>query len=295
MKISDICKQKDFTFSLEIFPPKKDKPVESVYPAIERLSALKPDYISVTYGAGGSLTQQQLTLYLAKYITEKCGITALSHITCINSDTEQVDTMLNALERAGIENVLALRGDRSADCEPSKSFLHSTDLIAHIAKRGFFDIAAACYPEGHPDSESLETEIEIFKLKQDLGASHLVSQLFFDNADFYKMRELCQRAGVIIPIQAGIMPVTNVKSIERMVSMCGSKIPARLSKLMARFGGDSEAIFEAGLCYACEQIADLIANGVSGVHIYTMNNPVIAETIYGRLKSLIASANGKNT
>lgn len=201
--------------------------------------------------------------------------------------------MLTALQQAGIENVLALRGDKAPDCSPSTDFVHATDLIAHISRRGFFDIAAACYPEGHPDSETLEAEIKHFKLKQDLGASHLVSQLFFDNDDFYRMREMCEGAGVSIPIQAGIMPVTNVKSIERMVSMCGAKIPARLSKLMARFGSDSEAIFEAGLCYASEQIADLIANGASGVHIYTMNNPVIAETLYERLKSLIASANGK--
>lgn len=292
MKISEVCSKKALTFSLEIFPPKRDRPVESIYPTIDRLSALKPDYISVTYGAGGSLAQQQVTCQLVSHIQNQCGITPLAHLTCVNSTRAEVDAMLDVLEKAQIENVLALRGDRVPEAEPSPDFFHATDLISHINARGGFDIAAACYPEGHPDSDSVEQDITYMKEKVDRGASHLVSQLFFDNEDFLKMLELSDKAGVKVPIQAGIMPVVNAKQIERMVSLCGAKLPRKFAKIMARYGDNPQALFDAGLCYATEQIIDLFASGISGVHLYTMNNPVIAETVYKSIENILSSANG---
>lgn len=292
MKISEICRNKPLTFSLEIFPPKRDRPVESLYATMDRLSSLKPDYISVTYGAGGSQAQQQVTCALVSHIQNICGITPLAHLTCINSTRNQVDAMLDALEKEKVENVLALRGDRVPEADPSSHFTYATDLITHISARGGFDIAAACYPEGHPDSDNVEQDIKYLKEKVALGASHLVSQLFFDNEDFLRMAELCDKENIKVPIQAGIMPVVNAKQIERMVSLCGAKLPQKFAKIMARYGDNPQALFDAGLCYATEQIIDLIASGVSGVHLYTMNNPVIAETVHKSIANILASANG---
>ncbi len=293
MKISEICRQKPLTFSLEIFPPKRDRPVESLYATMDRLSALKPDYISVTYGAGGSQAQQQVTCALASHLQNHCGVTPLAHLTCINSTRAQVDSMLDELAKAQIENVLALRGDRVPETEPSPDFAHATDLIAHISARGGFDIAAACYPEGHPDSDDAEQDLKYLKEKVALGATHLVSQLFFDNADFLRLIELCDRENIKAPIMAGIMPVVNARQIERMVSLCGAKLPPKFAKIMARYGDNPQALFDAGLCYATEQIVDLITNGVSGIHLYTMNNPVIAETIHKSIANILASSNGE--
>ncbi|MFV0497132.1 MAG: methylenetetrahydrofolate reductase [NAD(P)H] [Candidatus Fimivivens sp.] len=293
MKISEICRKKPLTFSLEIFPPKRDRPVESLYATMDRLSSLNPDYISVTYGAGGSPEQQKTTCALVSHIQNNCGITPLAHLTCINSTRSQVDAMLDALEREKIENILALRGDSVDDAEISSHFMHATDLIAHISARGGFDIAAACYPEGHPESESTSQDIKFLKEKVTLGASHLISQLFFDNEDFLSMAELCDKENIKVPIQAGIMPVVNVKQIELMVSLCGAKLPQKFTKIMARYGNNPKALFDAGLCYATEQIVDLIASGVSGIHLYTMNNPIIAETIHKNIANILDSSNGE--
>ena len=236
MKISEICRQKPLTFSLEIFPPKRDRPVESLYATMDRLSALKPDYISVTYGAGGSSAQQQVTCALASHLQNHCGVTPLAHLTCVNSTRAQVDSMLDALKQEKIENVLALRGDRIPETEPSPDFAHATDLIAHISARGGFDIAAACYPEGHPDSDDAEQDMKYLKEKVALGATHLVSQLFFDNTDFLRLIELCDKENIKVPIMAGIMPVVNARQIEHMVSLCGAKLPPKFAKIMARYG-----------------------------------------------------------
>jgi len=293
MKISEISRNKNVTFSLEIFPPKRDRPIESIYPTIDRLSALKPDFISVTYGAGGSGVQQQATAHLVSHIQNDCGIPALAHLTCINSNKAAVDSMIELLKNAGISNVLALRGDKVPEATPSEDFFHATDLISYIKERADFDIAAACYPEGHPDSDSVEEDIIHVKRKVELGADHLITQLFFDNEDFYRMMELCAKHGIDVPVHAGIMPVTNARQIERMVSTCGSKIPPRLAKIMARYGDNDEAMRAAGLSYAIDQIVDLLASGVHGIHLYAMNNAKLVEDIYGSIKSLIDSANAK--
>lgn len=291
MKLSDLFKQKKLLFSFEVFPPKPGRPIESLYGTLDRLSALSPDYISVTYGAGGSSERQHATCALAAYIKNQCGGTPLPHLTCINSSRAQVDAMLDALGAEDIENLLALRGDRVPETEASSDFSHASDLIAHIAARGGFDIAAACYPEGHPDSDSVEQDIVYLREKVERGATHLITQLFFDNEDFYRLLDLCGRAGIEVPIQAGIMPVVNAKQIERMVSLSGAKLPAKFAKIMARYGDNPQAMFDAGISYAVDQIVDLLAGGVSGIHLYTMNNPAIAEGIHRSVAALIDAAN----
>jgi methylenetetrahydrofolate reductase (NADPH) len=291
MKISEMCRKKGLLFSFEVFPPKRDRPIESIYAALEKLSALSPDYISVTYGAGGSAAQQKVTSEVAQYLRTHCKVTPLAHLTCINSSREEVDAMLDALQEKGVDNVLALRGDRVPEIHSPGAFLHANDLIRHIAKRGGFDIAAACYPEGHPEGESVEKDVLYLKEKVQSGASHLISQLFFDNEDFYRLLDLSQKAGIHIPIQAGVMPVVNAKQIERMVTLCGAKIPPKFAKIIARYSDNPEALYDAGVCYATEQIVDLIASGVSGIHLYTMNNPAIAQAIHASIKNLLATAN----
>lgn len=291
MKLSTLHQTKSLIFSLEVFPPKRDKPIESIFGALDRLAALGPDYISVTYGAGGSAQQQQATCQIASRLKHGCGIEPLAHLTCVNSTLEQVDGMLSSLQAAGVENVLALRGDRMPDAE-GEAFSHASGLIAHAVAWGGFDVAAACYPEGHPDSDSVEQDMAYVKEKVERGATHLVSQLFFDNEDFYRMLELCDKMNIDVPVQAGVMPVVNAKQIERMVMLCGAKLPPKFAKIMARYGDNPAAMYDAGLCYATEQIIDLIASGVAGIHLYTMNNPAIAEAIWHAVKSLVDSANG---
>ncbi|MEG1774810.1 MAG: methylenetetrahydrofolate reductase, partial [Oscillospiraceae bacterium] len=242
------------------------------------------------YGAGGSSAQQQITCQIASRIKQR-GVEPLAHLTCINSERTQIDEMLGLLRTAGIENILALRGDRIPELPPVHDFEHASDLIGYIAGQGGFDIAAACYPEGHPDSDSVVQDIGYVREKALRGASHLISQLFFDNEDFYRLQELLGVAGVNVPVHAGVMPVVNAKQIERMVSLCGAKLPGKFAKIMARYGGNSQAMYDAGVCYATEQVVDLIASGVDGIHLYTMNNPAIAEAICGSVKSLIDSAN----
>ncbi len=286
MKISELFSDNKQHLSFEVFPPNKRVSADTVYAAAENIAKLNPAYISVTYGAGGSATQQAVTLDLAKHIKEQ-GVIPLAHLTCINSDTERIDNMLRSLRAEGIENVLALRGDLVEGADVNPQYLHATDLIKHISEFGGFDIAAACYPEGHPDSEGVEAEIQYMKMKEDLGATHFISQLFFDNEDFYYMADLARRAGVKAPIQAGVMPVVNVRQIQRMVSTCGAKLPRKFSKIMARYGSKPEALFDAGISYAIEQIIDLLASGVQGIHVYAMNNIEVSRRIYEAVANML--------
>ena len=283
MPINELRKRQ--LFSLEAFPPKKEQSAKSIYEAVSKMARLHPDYMSGTYGAGGSDIQQQVTVDLVKHI-QNCGVAPLAHITCINSSLEQVDRMLARLEEAGVRSVLALRGDKVEGGVLEPPFLHASDLIAHIAQRGGFEILAACYPEGHPDSDGVEDDVTYLKKKVDAGASHLVTQLFFDNEDYYNFLYKLREAGIQTPVQAGIMPVTNKSQIERMVSLCGASIPKRLVRILSRYGHNPAAMMDAGIAYATEQIIDLIANGVSHVHIYTMNQPDIAGRIIGNLSEI---------
>ncbi len=289
MKISELFRKKNVVLSFEVFPPKRTSPIESIYDKLGALSQLRPDYISVTYGAGGE--GAQTTAALASVIKKTHGIEALAHITCINSTKEQVRSTLDAFALHAIENVLALRGDRLQGAPEAADFCYASDLVGYIRSCCDFDIAGACYPEGHPESDSLPEDIEHLKGKVDMGITHLNSQLFFDNTDFYRFIELIRAAGIHVPVQAGIMPVTNSRQIERMVSMTGAKLPSKFSRIIARYGDNPSALRDAGIAYATEQIIDLIASGVQGIHLYTMNQPLIAKQITDNIASLLQNEN----
>ena len=286
MKIAQLFSQGRTVFSCEVFPPKKTSPVDSIFRTLDGLEAIRPDFISVTYGAGGSAAVNQSTREIAAIIQNQYHIPAMAHLTCVSSTRQEVDALLAGLEADGVENVLALRGDISPDRPPCTDFAHASQLTAYIRERGGFGISGACYPEGHPESPDLVSDIRHLKEKVDAGAEHLVSQLFFDNDDFFRFLERCRIAGINVPIEAGIMPVLNRKSIERMVSLCGASLPRKLTRLLARYGDHPQALREAGLAYAVDQIADLIAGGVDGIHLYTMNNPDVARQIAGSISAI---------
>ena len=210
----------------------------------------------------------------------------MAHLTCVACTKGEATEVLAGLKANGVENVLALRGDRSPDYPPKTDFLHASDLVSFIHRRGDFGVSAACYPEGHPESPDLVSDIRHLKEKVDAGAQHLVSQLFFDNDDFLRFVERCRIAGINVPIEAGIMPVLKKSSIERMVSMCGASLPRKLTRILAKYGDHPEAMREAGLAYAIDQITDLMAAGVDGIHLYTMNNPEVAKYISSSISTL---------
>lgn len=269
-----------------MFPPKKTSSIETIYSTLEQLSDLRPDFISVTYGAGGN-TADNTTCEIASVLQHKHNIHALAHLTCVSSSTTDVDTILTKLQENGISNILALRGDINPDHPPKKDFHYASELVQYIKQKGGFSISAACYPEGHLEAENTIDDIRYLKQKVDAGAEHLISQLFFDNNLFYAFLEKARIAGISVPIEAGIMPVVNKKQIERMVSLCGVSLPAKFSRTMQRFEHNAEAMRDAGIAYAVNQIIDLIANGVDGIHLYTMNNPYIARKITESVKNII--------
>lgn len=287
MKIISLFENKNKTvFSFEVFPPKKTSPIESVYGKLEEICALKPDFISVTYGAGGTGGHSR-TCEIASKIKNDLGIESVAHLTCVNSTKEDIDANLEDFKNHNIENILALRGDYTAGVEPKTDFRYASELCSYIKSKGDFDIAGACYPEVHLEAEDEVEDILNLRKKVDAGAGHLVSQLFFDNSTFYRFLERAKIAGIKAPIEAGIMPVTNKSQIERMVSMCGASLPAKFSKIMQRYEDKPEALRDAGIAYAVEQIVDLIANGVDGIHLYTMNNPYVARKITEAVSSLL--------
>ncbi|MCM1298273.1 MAG: methylenetetrahydrofolate reductase [NAD(P)H] [Firmicutes bacterium] len=285
MKTKDIFKKK-CCFSFEIFPPKRNMPIESIYNTLEELAALKPDFISVTYGAGGSANAY--TIEIASKIKNDYGIESVAHLPCLYLGEKEAEEITDRLFGEGIENVLALRGDKVPDCAPNGRFTHADQLISFIKERKpDLNLLAACYPEGHPESKNKVADLHNLKNKVDCGADHLVSQLFFDNRLFMEFEEKARIAGINVPIEAGIMPVVNKKQIERMVTLCGASLPEKFVKMMNRFENSPEAIRDAGIAYAVDQIADLITRGVDGIHLYTMNNPYIAKRIVESVGSLI--------
>ena len=293
MNTSEIFKNKT-TFSFEVFPPKKTSPIETIYNTLDELKNLKPDFISVTFGAGGS-ENSETTLSIANRIKTVCGVESVVHLPCINLTKEEATSLLTDFRAAGIENILALRGDKVEGKEPCNDFLHASDLIQFIKEfdtlnqdcsEEKFNIIGACYPEGHPDSSSLVDDIKNLKIKVDAGVSHLISQLFFDNNCFYDFIEKTKLAGINVPIEAGIMPVVNKAQIERMVSRCGVVLPKKYTAMMEKYGDNAEAIRDAGIAYAIDQIVDLVSQGVDGIHLYTMNNPFVAKKITQAVESL---------
>ena len=286
MKLAELFNQNRTVFSFEVFPPKRDNPIETIYKTLDQLQDLKPDFISVTYGASGSLADNS-TCEIASSIKHKYGIESAAHLTCVNSSKAEVTEVLKRLDDNGVENILALRGDLVPDVEPKREFAHANELISFIKSSEYdFGISGACYPESHPNSVDQIEDIINLKKKVDAGAQHLMSQLFFDNRMFYDFIEKARIAGINVPIEAGIMPVVNKKQIERMVSLCGASLPSKFTKMMSRYETRPEAMRDAGIAYAVNQIVDLVSHGVDGVHLYTMNNPYIARRINESVKSL---------
>ena len=285
MRLAQLFGQGRTVFSCEVFPPKRDMPVDSIYTTLDGLKDIRPDFISVTFGAGGSQVNQT-THEIASIIQNRYHIPAMAHLTCVAAGRAEVDHLLAQLKGDGVENVLALRGDVNPDIPPKTDFAHASDLVAYIHARGDFGVSAACYPEGHLESPDLVSDIRRLKEKVDAGAQHLVSQLFFDNEDFFRFLERARIAGINVPIEAGIMPVLSQNSIRRMVSMCGASMPRKLTRILAKYGDHPEALREAGIAYAIDQISDLIAGGVDGIHLYTMNNPDVAKQIAGSISAI---------
>ena len=285
MRLAQPFGQGRTVFSCEVFPPKRDMPVDSIYTTLDGLQDIRPDFISVTFGAGGSQVNQT-THEIASIIQNRYHIPAMAHLTCVAAGRAEVDHLLAQLKGDGVENVLALRGDVNPDIPPKTDFAHASDLVAYIHARGDFGVSAACYPEGHLESPDLVSDIRHLKEKVDAGAQHLVSQLFFDNEDFFRFLERARIAGINVPIEAGIMPVLSQNSIRRMVSMCGASMPRKLTRILAKYGDHPEALREAGIAYAIDQISDLIAGGVDGIHLYTMNNPDVARQIAGSISAI---------
>ena len=279
-------------FSFEVFPPKKTMPIDTIFSTLDELKGLSPDFISVTFGAGGSENCNN-SVEIAKHIKNVCNVESVIHMPALNMTKADAQFVLEQFQQAGINNILALRGDKVEGKEPANEFLHASDLISFIKE---FDskrtdgkklkICGACYPELHPQSKDVFEDIDYLKKKVDAGASHLLSQLFFDNTQFYRFLERCQIKGINVPVEAGIMPATNKKSIERMVSMTNAVLPKKFTDMMNRYGDHPEAIRDAGIAYAIDQIVDLVTHGVSGIHLYTMNNPLVASKISEATKSL---------
>ena len=286
MKITSLFNSGKTVFSFEVFPPKKDSPIESVYGKLEEICALKPDFISVTYGAGGTGAHSR-TCEIAAKIKRDFHVESVAHLTCVNSTKAMIDETLADFKANDIENILALRGDYTEGVAPQTDFRYASELCAYIRRHGGFDISGACYPESHMDSADEIEDVLNLKKKVDAGAQHLISQLFFDNELFYRFMERAKIAGINVPVEAGIMPVTNKRQIERMVSLCGASLPTKFAKIMQKYESKPEALRDAGIAYAVEQIVDLIANGVDGIHLYTMNSPYVAEKITRAVENLL--------
>lgn len=286
MKIPELFKEGHTVFSFEVFPPKKNSDVSVIYNTLEQLGDLHPDFISVTYGAGGSAAGASTT-ELVRHIKEKLHTESIAHLTCVNSTHADIDEKIKEFEANGIENVLALRGDINPDIPPKHEFLHASDLIEYMKPRSNLSFSGGCYPEVHPEAPSLVEDIRNLKRKVDAGASHLISQLFFDNNSFIDFLEKARIAGINVPIEAGIMPCVNASQIKRMVTMCGASLPLKFTKMINRYGDDPEAMRDAGIAYAVDQIIDLVAQGVDGIHLYTMNNPYIARKISENIEKVI--------
>lgn len=290
MKIPEIFKDKRKenkpVLSFEIFPPKKEAALKNIDETLRMLCDLNPDFISVTFGAGGSTADNQ-TVELAKKIKNVYHIEPLVHITCLHYEREEISDILKQLEDAGIENVLALRGDINPDVPMKHDFKYANELVEYIKSKGNFSVSGACYPETHLEAPDAVTDIRNLKRKVDAGADHLVSQLFFDNEIFYSFYEKTRIAGIDVPVDAGIMPVTNKAQIERMVNTCGASLPPKFRRILHKYDDNKEALFDAGMVYTLNQIVDLMAHDVDGVHIYTMNNPVVAKRICDGVRNLV--------
>ena len=290
MKLSELLKQEKFSLSFEVFPPKTDSAFDSVKHATEEIARLHPSFMSVTYGAGGGTSRY--TLEIARNIKKNYGVPTLAHLTCVSSTRETVREKIEQIKAAGIENVMALRGDLTPELEKSDrtawAYRHAIDLIHDIRESGAdFCIGGACYPEIHPESTDQKQDIRYLKEKVDAGCSFLTTQMFFDNNLFYNFLYKIREAGITVPVIPGVMPITGANQVERAIKLSGSFMPQRFKSLVDRFGSSPDAMKQAGIVYACDQIIDLFANGIKNVHVYSMNKPDVAEKILSNLSDIL--------
>ena len=288
MTLPEEIRDERLTLSFEVFPPKTDTALENVRGATEQIAALKPAFVSVTYGAGGA--GSRFTLDIARDLREKTGVEILVHLTSVGSDLESVRRFLTQMRENGLENVMALRGDLPADGRRPEAFPHAADLIREIRKAGRFCIGAACYPEVHPESRNQAEDIRSLKEKEEAGADFLTTQMFFDNNLLYNFLYKLREAGVSLPVVPGIMPITAGNQVKRARELSGSFMPRRFISLVDRFGGDPAAMCQAGIAYATDQIIDLFANGIRHVHVYTMNKPEVAAAIQNNLREMLGKS-----
>ena len=286
MKIIDIINGEKPSLSFEVFPPKTSDNFETVKKATEEIACLSPSYMSVTYGAGGGTSQY--TVSIAENLQKNFGVPSLAHLSCVSSTKNEIKAQLDLLREKGIENILALRGDIPEGMSKDHLDYHyASELIAEIKKSGDFCIGGACYPESHPESESSFEDIKNLKIKEDCGCDFFTTQMFFDNNILYNFLYRAREAGINVPIVAGIMPVTNAKSIKRICAINNSLLPQRFIRIVDKFGSDPDKMMQAGIAYATEQIVDLYANGVNAVHVYTMNKPEVARAIMENISKII--------
>ena len=285
MKIIDTIKSDKVTLSFEVFPPKTSDKLENTYEAAAQIARLNPSYISVTYGAGGG--RSLYTAQLAQRIQEETGVPVLAHLTCVSSTHETVEHMVQEYQERGIENVLALRGDIPEDGQIEQDYRYAAELVTEIRQAGDFCIGGACYPEGHIECEHKAEDIAHLKAKVDAGCEFLTTQMFFDNNVFYNFLYRAKDAGIDVPVIPGIMPITTARQLSRSVAMSGTNVPEKFRAIVDHFGPDPEAMRQAGIVYASEQIIDLVANGVRHIHVYSMNKPSVAGAIMDNLAHII--------
>lgn len=285
MKISDILAKGRPSVSFEIFPPKRDMPFDGIRDTVSRLAQQKPAFMSVTYGASGNACAN--TVEVASFVQE-CGVSALAHLTCLTSSRDRIADEIKALRSASVENILCLRGDMPKDStEPPPGFFrHAVDLV-HALRPSGFCLGGACYPERHPDCAHMEEDIAYLRDKVDAGLDFLTTQMFFDNNVYFRYLAKLRDRGVTVPVIAGIMPVTNGRQIERICRLSGTSLPNRFKSIVDRYGDTPQAMLDAGVAYATEQIVDLFANGANAVHVYTMNRPEVAERIMRNLRGIL--------
>ena len=290
MKLSELLKRENFSLSFEVFPPKNDTAFDSVKGATEEIAALKPSYMSVTYGAGGGTSRY--TLEIAKNIKERYSVPTLAHLTCVSSTKETVRKKISEICEAGIQNVMALRGDIAPGMEnvdrSSWDYRYAIDLVRELRECGAdFCIGGACYPEVHPESSNQNEDIMYLKEKVDAGCDFLTTQMFFDNNLFYNFLYKIREGGIFVPVIPGIMPITNGNQVKRAIELSGSLMPQRFKSIVDRFGDNPAAMKQAGIAYATDQIIDLFANGIRNVHVYSMNKPDVAKKILENLSDIL--------
>ncbi|MGN0975232.1 MAG: methylenetetrahydrofolate reductase [Gemmiger sp.] len=287
MGISKLYEQKKCVFSIECFPPKQTVNFDRMKQTLQKMQALNPGFVSVTYGAGGSAGGVS-TVKVASYLKNELGVTPVAHLICMGNNTQKAERELDELEQAGVCDILALRGDKTPLRPESPDFRHASDLAAYVhARKPGFDLAGACYPECHPESDGLRQDVQNLRYKQEAGVTHLITQLFFDNGKFYRFLNVARKEGITLPVSAGVMPIVKRSQIERTVALSSASLPSEFTRMISRWQDDPESLYQAGVDYAVRQLRDLIEGGADGVHLYAMNDPAVAEQVYAGIRDLL--------